>query len=232
MKLIVSDLDGTLLRKGEKRLNRNITNIIEKITEKNVFAVASGRAYTELRKLFEGMEDRIYFIPSDGALAVHKGKTLCECPIDKRFLPECEYTAHGKYIVYVKSKKQMLIRKIREQYGNHVIQIKSADEITENIYKITDFTKTAEIPLRKVYEDADMREYAAECANKGAAVKKLAELLGTAPDDCYVFGDNTNDIEMFAYTKNSYAMMTAKPAVKKCAEHIAESFETEAEKLI
>ena len=77
-----------------------------------------------------------------------------------------------------------------------------------------------------------MCEYTAENVNKGEAVKALAERLGISSENCYVFGDNTNDIEMFACTKNSYAVMTSKPSVKKCAEYIAESFEKEAEKLI
>lgn len=232
MKLIVSDLDGTILRKGEKVLNKNIIKAIEKIVEKNVFAVASGRSCTELRRIFGDLEDKIYFIASDGALVVYKGETMYEKPIEKSILHGCEYTAHGKYITYVKSKKQMFIRKTMEQYNNHVLQIESEDEIEDNIYKISDFSKAAEFPLKKVYSDNDMYEYTAEGADKGEAVKALLSHLGISADECYVFGDNTNDIEMLACTKNSYAVMTAKPSVKKCAEHIAESFEAEALKLI
>lgn len=232
MKLIVSDLDGTILRRGEKCLNKNVINAIEKIIEKNVFAVASGRCYTELRRIFGDLSDKIYFIASDGALAVYKGKTLYEKPIEKNALHGFEYTAHGKYITYVKSKRRMLIRKTMEQYGNHVLQIEAESEIEDNIYKISDFAKTEAFSLKKVYSDNDMCEYVAEGVNKGEALKALADILGISAEDCFVFGDNTNDIEMLAYTKNSYAVMTAKPAVKKCAEHIAESFETEAMKLI
>lgn len=232
MKLIVSDLDGTILRKGEKSLNKNIIKTIENIVEKNVFAVASGRSYIELRRIFGNLADKIYFIASDGALVVYRGETLYEKPIPQNALDGAEYTAHGKYITYVKSNRRMFIRKAMEQYNNHVLQIESDDEPEENIYKISDFAKTEKPHLEKVYSDNDMFEYVAEGVNKGEALKALSERLGITADNCFVFGDNTNDIEMFLYTKNSYAVITAKPSVKKCAEHIAESFETEAMKLI
>ena len=68
MKLIVSDLDGTLLKSGERQLNRNIISSIEYILANNVsFAVASGRTYVELKKFFAPFENDIYFIANDGA---------------------------------------------------------------------------------------------------------------------------------------------------------------------
>ena len=76
MKLVVSDLDGTILKRGEKELNRNILSAIEYILSNNVaFAVSSGRTYVELKKFFAPFENDIYFMANDGAQTIYKEET-------------------------------------------------------------------------------------------------------------------------------------------------------------
>ena len=55
IKLIVCDVDGTLLPHGEKRISYDIADLIKEAGNKGIsFAAASGRAYHELKRLFEG----------------------------------------------------------------------------------------------------------------------------------------------------------------------------------
>ena len=83
IKLVVSDVDGTLLKKGEERLSEAALQVVRRLSERGVlFAAASGRSYSELRRLFGAAGDQMAFICSDGALTIYRGKVLEELPMD------------------------------------------------------------------------------------------------------------------------------------------------------
>ncbi len=231
MKLIVSDFDGTLLKRGEKTLNRNIISSIEYILSNNVsFAVASGRTYVELKKFFAPFEKDIYFIANDGANTIYKEETLSEFPINKIFSSD-SFALHGKYITYLKTKDGPLTRKILMQYHNHV---KLLDEAwpDEPVYKITDYTKTKYDDLPLVYKDRSMNEYIAFGVDKGIALKRLLMHLDIPKEKCSSFGDNINDLPMFAESGTSYAVANALPSVKKAADRVVMGLDTEIRKII
>ena len=60
-------------------------------------------------------------------------------------------------------------------------------------------------------------------ANKGAAVKKIADLKGIKQDEILAFGDYLNDLTMLEAAGTSYAMVNGHPDLKKIADHIAPS---------
>ena len=63
IKLIASDLDGTLLQNGSTEVPREIFELIIKLKEKGIiFAAASGRQYYSLRNLFGPVRDDIAYI--------------------------------------------------------------------------------------------------------------------------------------------------------------------------
>ena len=79
IKLIVSDFDGTLLPYGRERISVEVVNYIKNILDKGtVFAISSGRTYSELCELLCEFKDKIYFICSDGAYYIKNGRTLYE----------------------------------------------------------------------------------------------------------------------------------------------------------
>ena len=84
IRLIVSDVDGTLLQNGETELSGRMLEIIRKMTGRGVlFAVASGRAYHDLKRLFRPVFDRVAFICHDGALMMHRNCTLMKAPLKR-----------------------------------------------------------------------------------------------------------------------------------------------------
>lgn len=231
MKLIVADLDGTLLKRGERELNRNILSSIEYILSNNVaFAVSSGRTYVELKKFFAPFEKDIYFMANDGAITIYKEETLSEFPITKTFTSD-SFALHGKYLTYVKTKDALLTRKILKQYHNHV-KVLDSNFPDEPIYKITDYTKIKYDDLPLVYEDRSMKEYIAFGVDKGIALKNLLRHLDIPKEECASFGDNLNDIPMFEASGTSCAVANALPAVKKAADKVVTGLDTEIRKLI
>ncbi len=234
MKIIFSDLDGTLLHRGETCINKNIKNSIYKILESgNMFSVASGRNYIELRNFFREFADDIFFVCNDGSLAVYKEQTIYSVPMDKSMFNDFrEYTAHGKYVTYIKSENRLNIRNAMNQYQSHVMMIDSIGDINDDIYKISDIDKTVPCPLPVVYQNHAMNEYIADGADKGQAIEYIISILGIPPEYAYAFGDNFNDIGMFNICGTSYASVFAKPDIKKMADKIAYNIEQEFNKII
>jgi len=234
MKIIFSDLDGTLLLRGETGLNKNIKNSIYKVLESgNLFAVASGRTYIELKNFFSEFESDIFFICNDGALSVFKEHTILEKPMDKSMFADFhEFTAHGKYVTYVKSSSSRMVRETMKQYRNHVMRIENINDICEDIYKISDFDKTVPCPLPVVYQNYEMNEYIADSTDKEEAVRKVLELLNIKKENAFAFGDNVNDLGMFGACGTSFAAPTAKPDIKKSADKVSRNIESEFLKII
>ncbi len=231
MKIVLSDLDGTILKRGEKALNRTVISAIEKILSNNIyFAVSSGRTYVELLDFFAPFKDDIFFIANDGAQTIYKEETLLDFPIEEKF-SSSSFALHGKYMTYLKTKDIPLTREILRQYKNHV-SVLDGDFPNEPIYKITDYEKVKYDLLPLVYKDNSMNEYISPVASKGIAAKMLLAHLNIPLGESVSFGDNFNDLPMFEATGDSFAVANAHPKVKKAAKKVCRDFETEIKKML
>ena len=76
VKLIASDLDGTLLQNGAHDVNPIVFDQIRTLKEHGImFAAASGRQYLNLRRLFTPVQDDIAYI-AETVLSVYTTKRL------------------------------------------------------------------------------------------------------------------------------------------------------------
>lgn len=236
MKIVFCDLDGTILMPGENKLSKDVEAGIEKIIQNNIiFCVASGRSYSELKRIMKDFDDRIYFIPSDGSQIIYREETLFAKPLDKSSMDyldrERDYVLHGKYLSYVKSCKDTFVRKIKEQYNGHVVRVADYKEIDTDVYKLTLYNSDREIPLDNVYSDYMIREFV-DGTDKGCAVKELLKILSIQKKDAAALGDGINDMEMFEAAGESYAMIQAPPVVKKMATGTVINFSRFIDKVI
>ena len=77
IKLIASDLDGTLLHNGAQKLTPRAIELIHELTQKGVhFVAASGRQYDNERRLFSEIKDEISYIGENGSICIHQGKVI------------------------------------------------------------------------------------------------------------------------------------------------------------
>ena len=75
IKMICSDLDGTLLQYGRKTLEPEVFSLIEALADRGIlFCPASGRQYTSLRALFAPVAERCAFLCENGGV-LYKGET-------------------------------------------------------------------------------------------------------------------------------------------------------------
>ena len=77
IRLIASDIDGTLLQNGAAEIPPEIFDHIRRLEKKGVlFCPASGRQYTSLRRLFAPVADRVPFLRDGPAAGGEAGPEL------------------------------------------------------------------------------------------------------------------------------------------------------------
>lgn len=69
IKLIATDIDGTLLKDGTLMIDPEYMTVIEKLTSKGIIFVAcSGRQFISERKLFAPIRDKLLYITDGGTV--------------------------------------------------------------------------------------------------------------------------------------------------------------------
>ena len=85
VKMICSDLDGTLLQYGRSEISGEIFEEIGELARHGIlFCPASGRQYTSLRKLFAPVADRCVFLCENGAVVYRDGKVIAKTPMPRQ----------------------------------------------------------------------------------------------------------------------------------------------------
>lgn len=239
IKLIASDLDGTLLLNFAQSCNPEVFPLIEQLTEKGVyFVAASGRQYHSLQKLFAPVKDKILYLCENGALVMYMNEVLvkkqfedglaldiCHAVLDH---PDCEIVISGERTCYLVPKDPGFVAHVRDVVGNHVTVIDSPEIIEEPIIKISYFTAPekqagATETFRKLFAGADCEittsgnqwvDFVAHGTGKGEALAVLGEHLGILPEQMAAFGDNENDRTMLEFVGHPYLMEVCNPTME------------------
>lgn len=255
IKLIASDLDGTLLKNGAQKLNPAVFEQIRALRACGIhFAAASGRQYVNLRRLFAPVQDNISYIAENGSLCIHEGKTLAKACIPRelglriteaiRRLPDCNCIVSGERICYTDAKDNDFIYHMVHVVGNDMEMVDSIADIQEPFLKISvcnfggteacfsHFQKLFSREIKVVTSGNIWVDFVSPNANKGSALQTLLDCLGISPEDCVVFGDQYNDVEMLQLAGTSYAMSSAAPGISSYATHVTDSVETVLEAIL
>lgn len=218
MKMILSDLDGTLLRPTENRISPKVLDAISSLYEKNIrFVIASGRAMSELRELFSTVQDKMCFVACDGALIFEGEQLLQAMPLENitQFDREESVLLQGRCMTYIKG-SNAFVREMKLHYRGHATEYTNSGEIEETIYKAVVVSPKFEAEgVNVVYSTNRWTEYTAEGVDKGSATKFMLAHYGISPKEATAIGDNTNDIPMLRAVEHSVAVADAKYAVQR-----------------
>ena len=89
IKMVSSDLDGTLLTGGSQTIPEEIFSLIKELKDMGIlFVAASGRQYANMRNLFLPVRDDMAFISENGGLAIQNEKLLYCDSFDKDLVME------------------------------------------------------------------------------------------------------------------------------------------------
>ena len=89
IRLICSDIDGTLLQYGKKELEDEIFEQIRELHRRGIlFCPASGRQYTSLRKLFAPVADCCVFLCENGGVIYKDEQCIAKNPMPRALAEE------------------------------------------------------------------------------------------------------------------------------------------------
>ena len=92
IKLIASDLDGTLLYGRDNTVSEEMFELIRELKNNGIiFAAASGRQYHNLKKLFAPVWQDMAFICENGATVFYEDKIIAEQIVPKEELLDLVY---------------------------------------------------------------------------------------------------------------------------------------------
>ena len=95
IKLVATDIDGTLLQSGEREVPKAVFVQIDRLLKKGIlFAAASGRQYSNLKNLFAPKAEEMTFLCENGAILYRKDQIL-----KKRPMPRSRAEALAKQIL-------------------------------------------------------------------------------------------------------------------------------------
>lgn len=239
VKLVISDMDGTLLNsRGE--VGASLFTLIDQLRKKNViFGVASGRQYYSLAKKLEQIAHEIIFIAENGAIAIEGEKEIHLQPMEKeqanKLISEVR-KIEGKYLIlsgrkqaYIESTDPAFMDPFLKHYEKYKV-VEDLKQVEDDIFlKLTvcdlDGAEENSYPKLKHLKNEFQMKLSGEIwidfnhpeAQKGNALKKVQEIKGISAEETLTFGDYFNDIELFQNSGFSFAMENSHPEVKEHA---------------
>lgn len=247
IKLIVCDLDGTLLR-GDKTISEYALNTLAACRKRGIkFAIATARSRFWVNRLEEilpmdamitdgGSRAWLGLEPGDKKQIYHQLLTqqqisnilaaLSKMPI-YRITAESE---NGYFFNYPMSENDYA----QELTGCDVVETDFKYFAVNNIHKMTAEIEPAFLPvLIEELPDISILQYSGELwtrfapkhATKWQAVLAVVEHMGIEPQNIICFGDDYNDVEMLKNAGIGVAMENAIGECKQAADFVCKSNE-------
>lgn len=230
MKLIVSDLDGTLLN-NEGKVTEKSKEILKKIKEKGYeIAIATGRSFHSANLIREFIGIEMYLICNNGANIYNKDGSI----LKRHFIPielskkiidilhkeKISYKAFNGIDVYLPTFGEVY-EEIRKEHNLFFIENSSCipeldkvliiEENYKRLFEIRDLMfKYFENELEIVISSEDCLDLNMKNCSKKLGIETIAEALKIEIRNIMAFGDSGNDYKMLNLVgypvamKNSY----------------------------
>lgn len=245
VKLVVSDMDGTLLN-TDNQVSSLFFEQFEELQNRNIhFVAASGRQFQSIQDKLEPIKNKISIIAENGGIMQYQNKVdvllklsqseIAHCIDILRTIDDCYIVLCGRKAAYIETDNQEFIDVFSKYYA--------VFEKVEDLTKINDddFLKIAVYHFKSseeyvfphlgslndnyqvIVSGQNWLDISNPNANKGYALKILQENLGVSTDETLVFGDYNNDLQMLDLAHFNFAMENAHPTVKKSARFSTKS---------
>lgn len=248
IKLIASDIDGTLIGEGTHEFPKELGDVIERLKKQEIiFVAASGRQYKSMYRLFKDKAEDVIFVSGNGSYIRCRDYDIREhrIPNDilKRLVKEIRSMEKDGYCFMAESKDTAYVEVDNDGFKDLLVDgyhyeitpvkdiLKECDDVLKiSLYHKTDIQTAADkmIPqwqeeLQVLRSGTNWVDFMPEGVDKGSAIASIQEVMGINKEETIVFGDNTNDVGMFGQAKYSYAVENATKEVQKQAAYIADS---------
>ena len=249
IKLIASDIDGTLVPEGSHVISPEYFKVIEDLREIGIrFCACSGRQYPSMLDLFRPVADDIFFISGNGTVLRTKDKVLHTWPLDKELVLQLVESVRGiegaNFVIENPDRSYMdcgedsdFMKMLRDGYHYDVENVDDVTKIPlDNIVKVSIYCDDVEPRTEELRNDprfakmnmlisgAKWLDVTAIEAGKGEAYALLQEYLGIGIEETVYFGDNLNDLSAFRETGVALTVANARRELKDAADIVERSF--------
>lgn len=250
IKLIATDVDGTLVKDSSREVYDEMIEVIRDLKDAGVhFVIASGRQYGSIRKMFAPTERKLSYIAENGAHIILNGENFSVTKMNRDYVEEIMADLRGLYSegchvvastakgCYLESKDEAFIHLISEEYRNDVTLTEDILKVNAEIIKLAVYKKESirsigESVLIPKWQDKvkvtmageEWVDFMDKSVDKGNALKKIQETLHIGREETMVFGDNNNDLGMILSAEESYAVENAVEELKAAAKYICPDY--------
>ena len=244
VKMVVTDMDGTLLN-SKHEVSDRFFELFEELKSRNIiFVAASGRQYNSILDKLQSIKEDIVFVAENGGYVLHKDKELLATtlPKNKRRIvldvlgqvKNIHPVLCGKQKAYLTGDSNAFSDLLKQYYSSFEI-VDDLTAVDTEILKIAVYhfesseqfiypaVKHLEGDLKVKVSGANWVDISSPNANKGYALDLIQKKYNITPEETMVFGDYNNDLEMLALAEYSFAMENAHPNVKKVANYLTAS---------
>lgn len=240
IKLIVCDVDDTLLPEGTMHLNPEYFTVIKELQKRGVtFVGASGRQKVSIRKVFEPIQNEIAYLADNGTDIVagdfvqsmkfededyvglardletlnDRGFTYMPCMADWNFVDAAREDYYQVVLSYgCQAKKVPDLTALR---GISKVSLYHKDGIPEDVEQMMKEHWSDKMDV--CISGSCYLDFSGKDCNKGRGLAILQEHLGITYEETAAFGNADNDISMILQAKYGYAVGNASEDLKKAA---------------
>lgn len=248
IRLVISDLDGTLID-GNEKLPPAAYELADFLRKKGVmFSLATGRVYELALPYASELGVRIPFVTSNGAAIT----CIDNCTLVRYRTPfapfsqiirKCDemnltiyHSSNGfehihRKTDYICSQQQktgkepsLLPLTAKDLSSSSFEKLSIVDGYESGVIaEVEKQLKNVTFPFNYTRYCDRAIEIVAHCRTKGAGVRDLAKTLGISMDEVLCIGDDANDVDMLKEAGIGAAVSNALPEAKACADYISPS---------
>ena len=233
IRLIASDLDGTLLQK-DGTLPAETFSVIRLLKEKNIlFCAASGRQLANLKRLFAPVADDMCFIAENGSVVVTDKTQNCS------YIPSSvsdgivhDILESGMQLLLSTPESSMLLDSADRSFTDNMFYRlrNTCTIISDHSLYIDRYNKISGFHPNGIEEQAKLlipkwspflhADIAGKnwldftCTNKADGIRILSEQLCIPTSEIAAFGDQFNDLAMLKAVGHPYLMENAPAELK------------------
>lgn len=236
-KVVVSDLDGTLLN-SQHRISPRTRHVLHRLVDSGVrFIVATGRHNVDVRSIRDALGLEIYLVTANGAVVHDKqdraiynqfippelaaeiirepqpADAICNLFTNDHWFVEQDMPEYLEYHKDTGFSYQVVDMATLDMKGiNKIFFIGEHDPLLEFEQRLrTRFSDELSI----AFSLPTCLEIMQKGVNKGAAVKAILEQNGFRAEDAIAFGDGMNDFEMLSTVGRGVVMGNAHNRLKE-----------------
>ena len=245
VKLIASDMDGTLLN-DEKQFPPDFDCVLYELEKRNIhFAVASGRSFSTLEINFKDKPHNIDFICDNGAYVVIGGEVVKISIIDERkiksLLEVCDGldgvipVLCGVKGIYFENRGGVMSDEVKKFYLKFNC-VENIHNVNDDIFKVAIYdpidaeSRVFPVVSRRFENDFSLAvtgihwmDLMNSGINKGGALEVIQRRLGITRAETMTFGDYFNDKELLLASDYSFVMANAHKGMFEFANYTAKS---------